>query len=170
MSDGNMVVAGPHRALIVTKLLPDVKPPPGLEVAFSANGSIREARLTLLRDPPPPPFVAIVFGKSARFRAEITIDASRIIVNGPGPQVMDRARLMTLLALAPRIGGEEILEMAALRHRLAGGDGHHRDDAQKAKDQAALLSIRAGGIMTPAEFRGLPSPGSAETTFLKQNV
>ena len=83
MGDGNMVVAGPHRALLVTKLLPDKPVPANIDIVFSDKGAIKSSKLDLFRHPPQPPFVAIIFGQKAHFSTTVTIDESRIFVNGP---------------------------------------------------------------------------------------
>lgn len=166
MGDGTMVVAGPARSMIITKLLPNVFPPPSLDLRFSDKGSIRSARLELLNDPPPPPFVAIIFEKNARFRTRITIDHSEIVVNGPSGQVFRRPYLLHLKALAERVGGAALLDMMAIRNRAALGGAV--DARQREKDQATILDIRSAGLISPHEFRSLPSPGAAEAAFIRQ--
>jgi hypothetical protein len=168
MGDGNMVVAGPHRALLITKLLPDKPIPAKLDIVFSDKGSIRSAKLDLLRHPPQPPFVAIVFGQKAHFPTEITIDESRIFVNGPVSQALDRPYLSRLLDIATRVGGTTILDLIALRHRIAGGDTDADAPKRHKQDQQALFDLRSAGLITPAEFRLLPSPGTPEAAFLRQ--
>lgn len=170
MGDGNMVVAGPHRALLITKLLPTRPVPPDVSIVFSDKGSIKAAKLELLRNPPQPPFVVIVFGQKARFATEVTIDASRLYVNGPASQTLDRSYLSRLLDIAARIGGSTIFDLIALRHRIAGGDPNEPDPNLYKQDQQALLDLRSAGLITPAEFRMLPSPGTPEAAFLRQAI
>ena len=166
MGDGNMVVAGPHTAKIITKLLPDTRPPPCLEIVFTKEGSIREGILGLLQDPPEPPFVAIIFEKKAIFRTKITVDPSQIFINGPKPQVINRSRTNQLMAIAQRIGKKELYRLMELRYRLAGGETI--SDKQRERDQEAVLSMRASLALTPAEFRSLPDPRSGEADLLKK--
>ncbi len=167
MGDGNMVVAGPHRALLITKLLPDKPIPPGIDIVFSDKGCIRAAKLDLLQNPPPPPFVVIIFGQKARFITKVTIDASRLHVNGPESQTLDRSYLSRLLDIAHRVGGSAILDLIALRHRIAGGDTTADDPKRHKQDQQALIELRSAGLITPAEFRLLPSPRTPEANFLR---
>jgi len=170
MGEGNMVVAGPHRVLLITKLLPDRPVPPGVDIIFSDKGCIKAAKLDLLRNPPRPPFVVILFGQNARFSTDVTIDASRLYVNGPASQVFDRSYLSRLLDIAARVGETTILDLIALRHRIAGGDTTAFDPKLHRQDQQALLDLRLAGLITPAEFRMLPSPGTPEAAFLRQAV
>jgi hypothetical protein len=166
MGDGNMVVAGPHTAKIITKLLPDTLPPPGLEVVFTKEGSIRGGILGLLQDPPEPPFVVIIFEKKAIFTTKITVDPSQIFINGTKPQVINRSRINDLMAVAQRIGKKELYRLMELRYRLAGGENvKHK---QRDTDQEALLALRACFVLSPAEFSSLPDPRSGEVDLLKK--
>jgi len=167
MGDGNMIIAGPHRAMIITKLLPDRIPPPGVEIKFSDKGSIRTAKLDLLENPPRPPFVVIVCEKNAKFRTRVTVDASQIAINGPSGQILNRPYLSRLIEMAGKVGAKDLLELMGLRQRLAGGAGKFKNGQQE-RDQAAFLDLRAAGALTSAEFRSLPSPGSPEASFLRQ--
>lgn len=170
LGDGSMVVAGPYRALLITKLLPDKPVPPGIDIIFSDKGCISAAKLDLLRNPPRPPFVVIVFGQKARFSTEVTIDTSRLYVNGPASHIFDLPYLSRLLDIAHRVGGTTILDLIALRHRLAGGDTNADAPKRHKQDQQALLDLRSAGLITPAEFRLLPSPGTPEATFLRHTT
>ena len=168
MGDGNMIIAGPHRAMIITKLLPDRPVPSEVEIKFSEKGCIRAAKLDLLEIPPRPPFVVIVCEKNARFRTRVTVDTSQIAINGPSGQILNRPYLSRLIDMSGKVGAKELLELMDLRHRLAGGGNSNRRNGQHERDQAAFLDLRAAGLLTPAEFRSLPSLGSPEAVFLRQ--
>jgi hypothetical protein len=169
MGDGNMIIAGPHRAMIITKLLPDKPVPSDVEIKFSDKGCIRAAKLDLLEKPPRPPFVVIICEKNARFRTRVTVDASQITINGPSGQILNRPYLSRLIEMAGKVGKKELLELMGLRQRLAGAGGtSNLKNGQCERDQAAFLDLRAAGLLTPAEFRSLPSPGSPEAAFLRQ--
>jgi hypothetical protein len=165
MGDGNMVVAGPHKARIVTKLLPDTPLPPSLEVVFSDRGSVRASVVDLLENPPEPPFVVIIFEKKAAFDAIVTIDRSQIFINGTKPQVINGFRLNQLLAVAQRVGTKELYRLMDLRRRLADGGTMVE---RREKDQDALLAMRASGVLKPSEFRSLPDPRSGEADLLRK--
>ena len=166
MGDGNMVVVGPHTAKIITKLLPNTLPPPGLEIVFTKEGSIREGILDLLQDPPKPPFVAIIFEKKAIFKTKITVDPSQIFINGTKPQVINRSRINDLIAVSQRTGKKELFRLMELRYRLAGGEA--KADKQREMDQEALLALRISFVLSQAEFRSLPDPHSGEADLLKK--
>jgi hypothetical protein len=166
MGDGNMVVAGPHVARIITKILPDMLPPPSLEIVFTKEGSIRGGVLDLLRDSPEPPFVAIIFEKKAIFTTKITVDRSQIFINGTKPQVINRFRVNQLIAIAQRIGSKNFFRLIDLRHRLAGGEP--ATDRQREQDQEALLAMRVNLVLSLAEFRSLPDPRSGEADMLRK--
>lgn len=168
MGDGSMVVAGPHIARIITKVLPDTMPPPSLDIIFCGDGRIRREILSLLQHPPEPPFVVIVFEQKAIFTTTITIDRSQIFVCGPNPLVINRSRLRRLLAIAQRIGTKEFFKLMALRNRLAGGGGSKWNAKQFENDQTSLLAIRAKGSISPSEFRTLPDPSSSEAGLLNR--
>jgi hypothetical protein len=168
IGDGNMVVAGPHIAKIITKVLPDTRPLPSLEIVFTKEGCIRDATLGLLRNPPKPPFVVIIFEKKAAFTSRITVDHSQIFINAIKPQVINRFRLNRLITLAKRIGNKELYDLIQLRHRLAGGETP--TEKQQESDQAAILAIRASGILSQVEFRTLPDPRSDEVGLLKRII
>lgn len=165
MGDGNMVVAGPHVARVITRVLPDRLPPPSLHIIFSQKSSIRAGLLDLLQNPPEPPFVAIRFTKKATFTTRITIDRSQIFINGAEPKVAIKKRLEEHLATAQRLGKAEFYRMMDLRFRLAGGKV--KADTDREKDQAALLKARERGLLSPSEFRSLPDPGSDEAFLLR---
>jgi hypothetical protein len=166
MGDGSMVVAGPHTARIITKILPDMLPPPFLEIVFTKEGSIRGGILDLLQDAPEPPFVVIIFEKKAKFTTKITVDRSQIVINGTKPQVINRSRMDRLLAISQQIGRKEFYRLMELRHRLAGGEP--TTDTQRERDRDALLAMRASLVLSPAEFRSLPAPRSGEADLLRK--
>jgi hypothetical protein len=166
MGDGNMVVAGPHTAKIITKILPDTLPPPSLEIVFTKEGSIRRGILDLLQNSPEPPFVVVIFEKKAIFTTSITVDRSQIFINGAKPQVINRSRINRLMAVAQQIGRKELYRLMELRHRLAGGET--TTDKQRERDQEALLVMRASLVLSPAEFRSLPDPRSGEADLLNK--
>jgi hypothetical protein len=166
MGDGNMVVAGPHVAKIITKILPDIPPPPSLEIVFTKEGSIRGGVLDLLRDSPEPPFVAIIFEQKAIFTTKITVDRSQIFINGTKPQVINSFRINQLMAIAQRIGDKESFRLIDLRHRLAGGET--ATGRQRERDQEALLAMRVNLVLSLAELRSLPDPRSGEADLLRK--
>ena len=170
MGDGTFIVAGPRIALIVTKLLPDREVPSSVRVVFSEPGRVREARIALVREPPEPPFVVITCEKKAGFRTRITVDASRIAFCGPSGYVVDRPYLGRLLRFAERIGIKPLLDLAALRQRLAAADygAGPGGEAQRRADQDAYLALRSSNALSAAEFRSLPPPRSSEFSFLRQ--
>ncbi len=169
-----MIVAGPHRALIVTKLLPDKPTPSGLEIKFSEPGSIIAAKLDLIENPPKTPFVVMSFEKNAKFRTRITIDESQIIINGPSGHLIDRAsfqfidrpNIARLIAIAQKMEVKNFKELMALRDRLANGGALAK--AQFESDQNALLKLRSECSISMREFRSLPSPRSFEGKLLTQ--
>ena len=126
MGDGNMIIAGPHRAMIITKLLPDRPVPSEVEIKFSEKGCIRAAKLDLLENPPRPPFVVIVCEKNARFRTRVTVDASQIAINGPSGQILNRPYLSRLIDMAKKVGAKE----------AAGADGSPSSARRGRKQQS----------------------------------
>jgi hypothetical protein len=166
MGDGNMVVAGPHVAKIITKILPDMLPPPSVEIVFAKDGSIRGGILDLSQDPPEPPFVVIIFEKKANFTTKITVDRSQIFINGTKPQVINKFRINQLMAIAQRIGGREFFRLMDLRHRLAGGET--ANGRQRERDQESLLTMRVDLMLSLAKFRSLPDPRSGEADLLRK--
>jgi hypothetical protein len=166
MGDGNMVVAGPHTAKIITKVLPITLPPPSLEIVFAEKGSIRGGIMDLWRHAPEPPFVVLVFEKKAMFPAKITVDRSQIFINSTTPQVINRYRINQLMAIARRIGKIEFLRLMELRHRVAGHES--TTDKQRDSDQRSILAMRASLVLSPAEFRSLPEPRSEEADLLRK--
>jgi hypothetical protein len=165
MGDGNMVVAGPHVAKIITKILPNMLPPPSLEIVFTTEGSIRGGILDLFQGSPEPPFVAIIFEKKAIFTIKITVDRSQIFINGTKPRVINRFQVNQLIAIAQRIGSKEFFRLMDLRHRLAGGETAM--GRQRERDQEALLAMRVNLMLSLAEFRSLPDPRSGEADLLR---
>jgi hypothetical protein len=166
MGDGNMVVAGPHTAKIITKVLPNTLPPPSLKIVFTEEGSIRRGALDLLQNSPEPPFVVIIFEKKAIFTTTITVDRSQIFINGARRQVINSYRINRLMILAQKIGRKEFYRLMELRHRLAGGET--TTDKQRERDQEALLAMRVSLILSSAEFRSLPDPRSGEADLLNK--
>jgi hypothetical protein len=165
LSGGHFAVVGPNCALLVTNLVPDAAIPPGLEVRYGGPGSITKAKMDLLLSPPPAPFVAVAFQKSAGHPIRITTDPSRIVLNGNGACVLDRPYLEAVLQVLRRLDAKAARDMLHLRQRLAGGTDY-KTDKERERDQEALLRLRAGNAVTAADFRRLPPPGSPEARFV----
>ncbi len=165
LSGGHFAVVGPNRALLVTNLVPDAAIPPGLEVRYGGPGSITKAKMDLLLSPPPAPFVAVAFQKSAGHPIRVTTDPSRIVLNGNGACVLDRPHLEAVLRVLRRLDAKAAKDVLHLRQQLAGG-ADYKTDKERERDQEALLRLRAGNAVTAADFRRLPPPGSPEARFV----
>lgn len=160
-SDGSMLVAGPHVARVVTKLYPVHPIPDDVTVIYPSKGAIRDELISLIRNPPEPPFVAIVFGQKAGFRAEITVDPSRIVVNGPDGHTVDRPYLLELVDLLKDTSQRERGEIFGLRARIALG-------VASRSDRDTLERLKTDHPEIVAAFRRLPSPGSSVVTALNR--
>ena len=165
LSDGHFAVVGPNRALIVTNLVPDAAIPPGLEVRYGGPGSIMKAKMDLLLSPPPAPFVAVGFQKSAGHPIRITTDLSRIVLNGNGACVLDRPYLEAMLQVLRHLDAKAARDMLHLRQQLAGA-ADYKTEKERERDQEALLRLHAGNAVTAADFRRLPPPGSPGARFV----
>ncbi len=121
--------------------------------------------MDLLLSPPPAPFVAVAFQKSAGHPIRITTDRSRIVLNGNGACVLDRPYLEAVLQVLRRLDAKAARDMLHLRQRLAGG-ADYKTDKERERDQEALLRLHAGNAVTAADFRRLPPPGSPEARFV----
>jgi hypothetical protein len=168
LSSGHFAVAGPNVALLVTNLLPDVDLPPHVKVVFLAKGRTSDAKRNLLQHPPQPPFVVIAFDMKAGYPTEVTIDHSHIIINGSSRIVLNRPYIMRQISILERVGLTQFEELIALRTRLIGLQNNSAGLEQHKLDQEAYLRIRTTNLLSPAEFRSLPSPAAAEISFLRQ--
>jgi hypothetical protein len=157
--DGSMVLAGPNVARVWTKLLPDRPLPSGIEVVFPVQGSITNAIAGLVRSPPPPPFVAILFGQRSNFQTALSIDNSLVRLSGPDPVDIPRE---TMLGWANLVGGiplSAVRKILALRDQLALG-------ATVPADAKSLQTLRDRHPEIIAGLSQLPSSGSSYASIL----
>jgi hypothetical protein len=154
-SIGHFAIAGPHKALIVTNLVPNVLPPPSVELRWSGKGAIVLARRSAILAPPQPPFVAITFEQKANIPFNVSIDASRISLNGKGAAVIERDRITRLLN-----------ELIRLRDRLSGTTAYMTRRDREA-DQQRLIAIASSGRITVEALRKLPAAGSSTANVLR---
>jgi hypothetical protein len=162
LAEGALVLAGPHGTKIATKLLPQRDLPGDIDLQFPENGDRARWFVELLKNPPRPPFVFIVFGKNAGFTTEITTDASSIYVNGPpgtGGFAMESGRLAELTGALDGVKWKVIEEACRLRARLATGQQARGDDE-------ALEKLRSDNRLFPL-FRNLPTPGTPTYQILR---
>jgi hypothetical protein len=169
MAKGTMIVAGPRRAMIVTKLMPERAPPPGMEIRFSDKGSIRAGKRELLENPPPAPFVAIMCGEKANYTTRITADASQIIINGPDGRAFNRPYLRRLIGIVDRIGLQELRGLAELRLYMAmGQNGTSQTAGLHDRMTLAWREFCSSRPVSQTEFRSLPKPKSPEFKLLEE--
>lgn len=165
-ADGHFAIAGPHRSMLVTNLVPNSQIPSSVEMRWTKPGSLSAALYHTLFAPPSPPFVAIAFQKKAGFQVKVTVDQSCIILNGRGACTVERPLLDRLLRSLDNMTWREASELIGLRNRLSGGVAY-KHGFERERDQARLIEIRASGIIAPDAFRRLPAPGSPEAGVIR---
>lgn len=158
-ADGNIVVAGPHVAIAVTKVLPSSPLPDSVDVRFPQGGEGPAVIFDLVVNPPPVPFAVFKLGQSADFQSEVTVDASRIIVNGPEPYTIDAGLVRDVANTLSGLSARDIIALMDLRERLALGN-ISQSDAAIVKSMTTTLI--AAGKNQPFRniVRGLPSKSS----------
>lgn len=160
-SDNAMAIAGPHVARVVTKLLPTKPLPPHLVVRFATGRKLVEDEIVnLILTPPEPPFAVFVFGQKADYRSKITVDPSRIHINGPKAYAVDRNHVLELRAIFDGMPFKDLFKAILLRHRLATGDMQERD-----RDELTTLTGKYPVLVR--NFRRLPSVDTPTFTALR---
>ena len=131
--DGNLVVAGPHVGKVFTKLQPTQVLPDTVDLRFPQNGDRARVIAELMRDPPPPPFVVLVFGQNADgVTLGVTKDVDRIAVTiaesgGYGGNVVNRPYVLRLFNRFSEMSWTEVSALLASRHLLALDEGSQID-------------------------------------------
>jgi hypothetical protein len=158
-ADGHYVVAGPHGSTLVTSIRPNAPLPANIEVKSTGTGSISAAKRSLLTDPPPPPFVTIVFSKKANYPVDITVHPSQIIMNGKDAATVDIERVKELADSLGPISIKELEEILKLRDRLS-GTTRYKSSRERDKDQIRYSALRDSNQLPPALLRRLPKYNS----------
>ena len=157
--DGNVIVAGPHVAIAVTKVLPSSPLPDSVDVRFPQGGEGPSVIFDLVVNPPRVPFAVFALGQSADFQSEVTVDASRIIVNGPEPYEIDVGLVRDVANTLSGLGIKDIIALMDLRDRLANG-GISATDASTVKAMTAILAAAGKNMPFSTIVRSLPPKSS----------
>jgi len=165
IAEGNIVIAGPHVARIVTKVAPAQDLPDELEIAYPTEkeGVAAKALAALLRDPPAPPYVVMVTGKNASYPVGVNFGRGVVQISGPDGHQVDRAVADRLVASLQGLSASEVKKVRRMRSLLSAGPDRSK------KDTDELNRFRAANPRIGSLLFEMPS-GTSEEFKLAEKI